>query len=495
MYFTLREDIILRDEPQYFGGIYTVRDSQKWHTYYVNESGFWILSAIARGVSLEEIITPCTPSEPAHTAIDPILKFIAGFISRDIIKISTHPHQSPDFLIPSHLPQVKNTGMAPMKFPTQVDLLVTNQCNLRCMHCLIPHIPRALPGELTLDEITCLLQQLDQFGVYMVRISGGEPLTRPDFLQIIQFTRTLKMGLRLLTNGTLITEAHVAEFSRLSAHKKWGFMINVSLDGATAHSHEWMRGVPGCFQKTVDNLSRLHEAGIPCTVETIVHPRNIDEIEDLVSLCVELGVKGLNIHPADTIGRAITHPESVAPATEVIHLLPVMSRLQEQYKDKIEIKCDMRHYSQLINTLVEKENHDSSLHPLPRNTCEAGMYSMSVGPTGKVYPCNYAVGYKYFQMGDIRTQNLVDIWHNPQWNVFRGGWQLESLTVCGTCPRFQGCPLIHCRVYPTITQGDFYGPMPECATYITELQNNQCMNQQNGDPHLPAGLRLELDKK
>lgn len=474
LFFTLRKNVILRSEPQYLRGFYAVRDSYNWQTYYINESGLHILSAIAKGLSLEEIIATCTPcgSEPANTEVDSILEFIAGFITKDIIKIHTSPQHSPDVLIPLGLPQVDRTKVTPMRFPTHVDLLMTSGCNLRCKHCFIPHTPTPLLKELTTEEIKQLLLQLDQLGVFVVRISGGEPLTRPDFLQIIQFTRKLKSGLRVLTNGTLVTEEHVKEFSHISTQKNWGFVVNISLDGATAQSHEWLRGVSGCFQKTVEALNNLNEAGVRCTVETILHKCNINEIEDIIQLCITLGVKGLSMHPADNTGKAACHPESLLQDRDVIDLLPLMCDLQQHYEDTIEIEFDMRHYSQFVKTLVESHRPDNML-TLPRNTCEAGMYSMSIGPSGKVYPCNYAVGYEYFEIGDIRRQQILDIWHSKRWNVFRGGWQLESLSTCRKCPRFKGCPILYCRVYPTITLGDFFGPMPECVKYVAEIQGGQ----------------------
>ena len=490
LFFTLREDVILRYEPQYLdSGFCAVRDSYHWRTYYINEDGLQILSAIAEGLSLERLLEACascafeTALSSHAEQVDSILRFIANFVAKDILRVVATPRCQPDILTPLSLPTVTNTHLVPMRFPTEVDLLLTSGCNLQCKHCLIPQTPTPLPEELTTEEIKQLLLQLDQFGVFMVRLSGGEPMMRPDFLEILQFASELKFGLRLLTNGTLLTEQHLTALSQISKRKNWGLMVNISLDGATAQSHEWLRGVPGCFQRTVETLEHLNEANVRCTVETILHQNNIDEIEDLVQLCITLGVKGLNMHPADSVAKATRHPDTLLSTKDVINLVPVMHDLQQRYGDKVEIEFDMRHHCQFVEPLSGLHLPDN-VFTLPRNACQAGMYSMSIGPNGKVYPCNYAIGHDYLEIGDIRKEQLLDIWHSRRWDAFRGGWQLESLSACRECPRHDACPILYCRVYPAITLGDFFGPMPECVKCLPEIRY-----QLPVDLNLPASLR------
>lgn len=496
LFFTLRDGVILRCEPQYIdSGFCAIRDSYGWQTLYVNESGLQILSAIAEGLSLDKIVESCASHTSETTLgieqVDSILRFIANFVAKDIIKITAIPKRQPDILTPLSLPTVANTRLAPMRFPTEVDLLLTSSCNLQCKHCLIPLTLTPSPDDLTTEEIKQLLLQLDRFGVFMVRLSGGEPMIRPDFLEILQFASGLKFGLRLLTNGTLLTEQHLTAFSQISKRKNWGFVVNISLDGATAQSHEWLRGVSGCFQRTVEALKHLNEAGVRCTVETILHRNNANEIEDLVLLCISLGVMGLNMHPADRLAKATRHPETVLSTKDVINLVPVMHDLQQQYGDKIEIEFDMRHHGQFVEPLSER-HLSGNVFMLPRNACQAGMFGMSIGPTGKVYPCNYAVGYDYLEIGDTRKQQLLDIWHSKRWDAFRGGWQLESLSACCVCPRYDACPILYCRVYPAIALRDFFGPMPECIKYLPEIragQQSESLYRTPVELNLPASLR------
>jgi MoaA/NifB/PqqE/SkfB family radical SAM enzyme len=81
---------------------------------------------------------------------------------------------------------------------------VTRSCNLACIHCFADSAAQAYPGELTTAQGRELLEDLAQFGVREVVLSGGEPLVRRDTLALVEYSRALGLTFALSTNGTLL---------------------------------------------------------------------------------------------------------------------------------------------------------------------------------------------------------------------------------------------------------------------------------------------------
>jgi sulfatase maturation enzyme AslB (radical SAM superfamily) len=124
-----------------------------------------------------------------------ISKLYCGAVEAgDVLRYRHRPSQD----VPSHLLQ-----FAADKKPVVV-WNVTKQCNLKCLHCYARATPGPAPDELGHVEALALLQDLKEFGVPVVLFSGGEPLMRPDLLELVERTVSLGMRAVISTNGTLI---------------------------------------------------------------------------------------------------------------------------------------------------------------------------------------------------------------------------------------------------------------------------------------------------
>src|SRR5665647_1783306 len=89
--------------------------------------------------------------------------------------------------------------------PFYVQFELTFACNHRCFFCY-NEIGGKTAGELSFDEITKILDQLQSAGVYSINFNGGEPLLRADFFEIARYAYGLGFDLHLNSNGTLIGE-------------------------------------------------------------------------------------------------------------------------------------------------------------------------------------------------------------------------------------------------------------------------------------------------
>ncbi len=463
LYPVLRKDLILRYEPDYLGqGFYALRDTYNWQTHTFNKDGFLLLREIAKGCNLEQLARFISSQTSAQKKpAEQLSQFIAPLVAMGLVSLSDYPKPQPALLLSTKLRPMAVLPVSPMRFPTEVDLLLTAACNQRCKHCLIPLKPKRTKNELGTKEVMGLLDQLDRYGTFMVRFSGGEIFTRPDIHEILDYAASKRFGLRILSNATLFSPEVIQSCARIAELKNWGFVISVSLDGASAYSHDWLRSLPGSFIKTTRAIKALTESSVICTLETVLHKKNIRELDKLADLCLSLGVSGWNIHPVDHLNRATRNSDTLLDTPELAALAPQLETISKRVGGKIDMQIDYRHHTPFIKKIA-RHQFNSRYLKLPENVCQAGLYSMSIGPTGKIYPCNYAVGYPELEMGDMKQSSLLDLWHNPSWQKFRGGWQLRELTSCSSCTHNKLCGISHCRVYPAVTLKDFYGPMPEC---------------------------------
>jgi SynChlorMet cassette radical SAM/SPASM protein ScmF len=169
----------------------------------------------------------------------------------------------------------------------QIYFYLTEGCNLRCRHCWIA--PK-YQGEnnsypsLDLDLFKSIIEQAKPLGLTGVKLTGGEPLLHPQIHELLEFVRSEEIRLTVETNGVLCTP----ELAEKIAACKDPF-VSVSLDGAEAETHEWVRGVTGCFDETMNGIRNLVDAGLrPQMIMTIMR-YNKEQMEQMVRVAESLG--------------------------------------------------------------------------------------------------------------------------------------------------------------------------------------------------------------
>jgi SynChlorMet cassette radical SAM/SPASM protein ScmF len=164
---------------------------------------------------------------------------------------------------------------------------LTKGCNLRCRHCWIEpghQTERDTYSTLAFTSFRTIIEQAKPMGLSSVRLTGGEPLLHPEIHEILELTRKENLQLTLETNGTLCNP----ELSKEIAGCK-GPSVGVSLDGKNAETHEWVRGVAGCFQAALEGIRNLAEAGLKPQVIMTLMRRNKDQVEAMIRLAESLG--------------------------------------------------------------------------------------------------------------------------------------------------------------------------------------------------------------
>lgn len=173
------------------------------------------------------------------------------------------------------------------RIPMNGSLELTARCNLRCAHCYVS-LPadseEARQGELSLSDWRRIIDEITAEGCLWLLLTGGEPLLRPDFLEIYTYAKERGLIIILFTNGTLITPRiaeHLAEFRP--------FVVEVSIYGATRQTYESVTGVPGSYDRCRRGIQLLQEHGIPLNLKTMVMSLNQHELEEMKNWAAELG--------------------------------------------------------------------------------------------------------------------------------------------------------------------------------------------------------------
>jgi len=179
--------------------------------------------------------------------------------------------------------------MLGQRTPITGSIEVTERCNLRCVHCYI-NLPAGDRGaqerELSASEVYGILDQIVDEGCLWLQLTGGEPLVRPDFLDI--YTHAKKKGLliTLFTNGTTITPRiadHLAEWCP--------FAVEITLYGYTQETYERVTGVSGSYGRCMRGIDLLLERDIPLKLKSMIMTLNRHEVWDMKAFAEGLGVE------------------------------------------------------------------------------------------------------------------------------------------------------------------------------------------------------------
>ncbi|WP_232796612.1 TIGR04053 family radical SAM/SPASM domain-containing protein [Kyrpidia spormannii] len=162
---------------------------------------------------------------------------------------------------------------------------VTRACSLHCLHCRADAQFRRDPRELTTEEGFRLLDELAEWKVPLVVLTGGDPFERPDVFDLVRYGA--ERGLRMSVTPSATPRVTREALERL---KEAGVMrLAVSLDGARAETHDRFRGTSGSFAQTMRILKIAAELGIERQVNTTVSRYNVGEMEKLAGLVAESG--------------------------------------------------------------------------------------------------------------------------------------------------------------------------------------------------------------
>lgn len=203
---------------------------------------------------------------------------------------------------------------------------ITGGCNLRCRHCFMS-APEARYGDLSHAAAMDVVRQIASCGIRKVSLSGGEPLVRPDFMEIAEeLTRQGIVITRLNTNGVLL-DGNV--FDGLEGLGQRPDVI-MSFDGVGYH--DWMRGVPGA-ERAVDTAFELcAERGIHAVAKMCAYRGNLGSLRETVNHLAFVGCAGLRVGRVNDMGEWLRNGADQTPTYEE-YLEAVLRYIPQYYED------------------------------------------------------------------------------------------------------------------------------------------------------------------
>ncbi|MGC1373928.1 MAG: radical SAM protein, partial [Candidatus Sulfotelmatobacter sp.] len=146
--------------------------------------------------------------------------------------------------------------------PLSVHFDLTYRCNERCVHCYLDHDDH---GEMTTAEITGVLTQLADAGVFFLSLSGGEVLLRRDFFEIVEHARKLLFNVKVKTNATMIHEKEAARLRELGVEQ-----IQISVYSHRPEVHDAITKLPGSLDRTIRAIRFLKSQGLKVSISNVL---------------------------------------------------------------------------------------------------------------------------------------------------------------------------------------------------------------------------------
>jgi len=269
---------------------------------------------------------------------------------------------------------------------------LTYRCNLDCFFC---YNDVSLRGEpLRTEQYFAFFSDLRDLQVLNLTLSGGEPLAHPDFFRLGARARELGFVVRVKSNGHALR----GDILRRLCDEVDPFLVEVSLHGATAATHDRQTRVPGSFDRLLANLREALEMGLRLRVNSTLTAWNEDEVEGMLDLAESLGLPlqiDPEVTPRDDGGR---EPLSISPSRAG------MARMFSLQAARARARAAG---SLPIGSLaIGKGADDGTLPASVDKHCGAGSAGVAVDPYGNVYPC---VQWRR-AVGNLHQQSIGEIW-------------------------------------------------------------------------------------
>jgi SynChlorMet cassette radical SAM/SPASM protein ScmE len=347
--------------------------------------------------------------------------------------------------VPIHWTSMTETLSAPL----EVFLALTNRCNCSCTHCNVA--PTKNQGELALGEWLEIIRELARVKVFRLWLSGGEPLMREDFFDLVSEIEKHHFFYGLNTNATLVTR----DIARKLADLRRLTRIVVSLEGPHAGIHDHMRGT-GAFEKAMTGLRHLTAHLENIETYTTVTRTNFRHIEEIILLALDIGVSSVKFNELLPLGQGFEQRAGLTLSnSERREVFSEVERLDQKYPDVI-----AGSYLEMGRFFKEFEDPKAAPNCAPGylDSCRGGIQAVTIRPDGKVVPCD-----RLWDLiaGDLTRQSFKEIWfHSKALDDMRTRQSvcLSDISSCAGCEFMHlctgGCPAVTYTLCDSLTQGD-----------------------------------------
>jgi MoaA/NifB/PqqE/SkfB family radical SAM enzyme len=281
--------------------------------------------------------------------------------------------------------------------------LVNEKCNVKCRYCEYWRLPK-YKDEMSIEEWQkALLSVKDFVGSFSISFSGGEPLIKPGFLDLMVFCHENGIHSGVTTNGSALNRKNAARLVEAEP-----FNVCVSVDAPNAELHDYLRGWPGLFQKLSDGIKYLREErdkkglNFPIIIKPTIGKLNYKYLPDMVEWCKEIGASMVNFQPMAR-WTPETYDELWIEESEHDELQKVADKMIELKRAGQPILN-----SELVISLLVKHFREEAAPPevMP---CRVGLRDFFIRTNGDIEVCFF-----YPTIGNIKEQSAREIWYSPK---------------------------------------------------------------------------------
>jgi len=334
----------------------------------------------------------------------------------------------------------------------------TAGCNLSCRHCRRVDVfgSGLAPGDMPTESCLRLVDSVAAFARPILVLSGGEPLIRPDILDIAAHATGRGLPVALATNGTMVDSSMAGRIVAAGVRR-----VSISFDGATPEVHDSFRGLHGSFESALAGFRALRELGMSMQVNCTVARHNVHQLEQIVSLALDNGAEALHFFMLVPVGCGVElSREMQLPPAQYEEVLNWIYDKSVEYPG-LQLKATCApHYFRIalqrggVEAMRAKGHGHGAMHTMTRG-CLAGTAVCFVSHSGEVFPC----GYLPVAAGNVLATPLEEIWNESHlFKVLRDTGNLTGK--CGLCEYKQVC--MGCRARAFGESGDYLAEEPYC---------------------------------
>ncbi|MGB0660753.1 MAG: pyrroloquinoline quinone biosynthesis protein PqqE [Mangrovicoccus sp.] len=300
---------------------------------------------------------------------------------------------------------------------------LTHRCPLSCPYCSNPLDLVGRQSELSTEDWLSVFRQAAELGVLQLHLSGGEPASRPDLVDLVAGARQAGLYTNLITSGLGLT------LDRLRALEAAGLdHVQLSLQGTDAMMADRISGMRGAFDRKMKVVGWLKEVGFPLTLNVVLHRENLHQLAESLQLAEDMGARRVEVATVQFHGWAMKNRGALMPTkAQAAKVAAEVAQARERLRGK------------LVIDFVPADYHSD--YP---KSCMGGWGSsgLNIAPDGTVLPCHAAQTLPDLQFDTIHDKSLREIWYEGSaFNAYRGeDWMQEP---CRSCERkkkdFGGC--------------------------------------------------------
>lgn len=347
--------------------------------------------------------------------------------------------------------------------PIAVLAELTHRCPLQCPYCSNPLNLERANAELTTEEWCRIMDEAAAIGVLQIHFSGGEPTMRKDLAALIRHAGECGLYTNLITSAVLLNEERLQRLVDAGLDH-----IQISFQDAEPDNANRIGNYKDGHRKKLEVARLARAAGLPLTMNAVVHRQNLDNLPAIIDLALEIGAARLEVANVQYYGWALKNRASLMPTRAQ---LDASTTLVEEARERLK--------GRLVIDFVVPDYYARR----PKKCMDGwGRHFFNVSPAGKVLPCHAAESITGLEFDSVRDHSVSWIWLNSSaFNRFRGtDWMPEP---CKSCDRreidFGGC---RCQAFALTGDAGNTDPACELSPLHREMFDMAQADAASGEP-------------